>query len=128
MKTYYTYWKRELFDKLPLLPCESLSNIDALVILPAEEVRLHDSGYRLMCVAVIQNDEPIGRTQLCSDIFHLGGIGGYNRKDWVNNHTPIQAAWSIDCLPMSGLMRIFNAGGTIELSIPLSSLEIYGTI
>jgi len=98
----------------------------SLVILPCDGRSLHDSGYRRMdFVAVDIHRKPICRLSGCSDVLHINGFGGTG-KDIKNIGKPIfPNSWSIDCLPKSGLMRLFcNKPLTVE-NIALSSFCVY---
>ena len=90
---------------------------------------LHDSGYRCMdFVAINKDDEPICKLSGCSDVIHIEGIGGYGYK-WLEKYDGVPKkidpfGWNIDCLPKSGLLRLFNRE-TIVCGAGLSSFEIY---
>lgn len=71
---------------------------------------MHDSGYRLISCVLCKGDEPLCITSGC-DVLHIDGIGGFGYK-WLENyhHVPITipvAGWTIDCLPQSGLFRLW---------------------
>lgn len=120
-------WPREKFDALPQVDHgDDLSGIDSLIIMPHDGQELHDSGFAFMSVAIIKDNKPIAKTPICSDVLHLGGIFGDNRKTWTAGSKAAPAAWNIDCLPVSKLLRVFNGKGKIDLGMPLSSLEIVG--
>lgn len=120
---------RKQFDELPARKWdEDIGEFDTLIILPLR--RLHDSGYRLMDFVAVKNGKPIARLSGCSDVVHIDGIGGYGYK-WsercigVPNTIPI-SGWSIDCLPKSGLLRLFS-NRKITADPSLSSFSIYAT-
>ncbi len=102
----------------------------SMVILPSRKI--HDSGYRCMdFVAIDKNGIPICRLSGCSDVIHIEGIGGYGYK-WMERYgtCPQQipcAAWSIDCLPKSGLLRIWpnSENNGMICGESLSSFSIY---
>lgn len=88
---------------------------------------LHDSGYRLLDFVACKGDKPICRLSGCSDVININGIGGYGNS-WLEKFKKvpkmiIPIGWSIDCLPKSGLLRLFcekkliagNALGTFEV-------------
>ena len=110
---------------------DEVSGITALVIVPAtKRSGLHDSGYRCLDFAA----EHFGRLYCllsgCSDVIHLGGISGYNNKDWVNlpEHERVRRGdWSIDCLPSNGLLRLFSHSGELVVGPSLSSFEVFST-
>lgn len=131
---HYTKWKRKDFESLPRPSSytnKEIGEIDSLVILPCKHY--HDSGYRCMEFVTIQRDKPTYIISGCSDVIHLGGIGGFNiryitsnltyQERVKENKTPV-VAWSIDCLPKSGLLRIF-CNKKIYIGASLSSFEIY---
>jgi hypothetical protein len=90
---------------------------------------MHDSGYRCMdFVAVNKDNEPFCRLSGCSDVVHIDGIGGMGYK-WLEQYGRCPkmvppTGWSIDCLPKSGLFRMFARGDVIATDA-LSSFEIY---
>ena len=95
---------------------------------------LHDSGFRGMrFVAVDEHNRPICSMGGCSDVIHINGIGGFgirvDRDSFTNaittGLTPI-TAWSIDCLPKSGLLRLF-CYSKLKAGMDLSSFEIFST-
>lgn len=109
---------REHFDS-------ELPPFESLVIIPTDEQ--HDSGWQCMeFVGVDENMEPVVRMSGCSDVIHIDGIGGYGKWDGdgkLPRSRPIQA-WSIDCLPKSGYLRLF-CHGQIVVGHDLSSFEIF---
>ncbi len=78
---HYTQWTREEFEKLPYPESfhNTIGEVESLIILP--ETHVHDSGFRCMSFVAIQNGKPTYRISGCSDVIHLGGVGGYN---WQN--------------------------------------------
>lgn len=110
----YTQWTRKEFETLPMY--ESFDNrgigeCSALVVLP--ERSRHASGYRNMSFVTIQNGVPTYKISGCSDIIHFGGIGGTNSArgqefmERIKSSKIPRVAWEIDCLPVSGLLRIY---------------------
>lgn len=88
---------------------------------------LHDSGYRCMNFIACKDDKPLCKLSGCSDVLHFDGIGGYGYQWTKKGGVPekvIPAGWTIDCLPESGLLRIF-CSGYIRAGNALSSFEIY---
>lgn len=90
---------------------------------------IHDSSFRLMSFALIKNDIPICLVGGCSDVINIEGIRGFGYK-WYekNGKCPefiIPKGWSIDCLPVSGLLRIFCPQYTLISGQSLSSFEIF---
>lgn len=130
----FTEWTRKEFLSLP--EPESYTNkdigeVDSLVILP--ERHYHDSGYRCMSFVTIQNGVPTYRISGCSDVINLGGIGGYNfqgvsdcdSSNRIKSQTVPNANWHIDCLPVSGLLRIFSGKYKLYVGASLSDFELF---
>lgn len=111
---------RESFDK-------DIGEFDSLVILPTRKT--HDSGYRCIDFVACIKDEPICRLSGCSDVLHINGIGGYGYK-WTEKNIGVPfkidiMPWSIDCLPKSGLLRMFCYGHNLIAGCALSSFDIF---
>lgn len=105
---------------------EDIGQFDSLVILPTRQ--MHDSGYRCMDFVAVKDNKPLCRLNGCSDVIHIDGIGGYGYK-WSEkgNGVPLgipAKGWSIDCLKVSGLLRLF-ADGKMRAGRALSSFDIY---
>ena len=103
--------KRCDFEMLPHREWREEIEFDSMVILPGKAKDLHDSGYRCMDFVAVKNNEPLCLLAGGSDVIHIDGIGGYG-KDWFKKYgcVPSQISifgWSIDCLPKSGLLRIW---------------------
>jgi len=129
---------RKQFEALPgLTRWDEIIEFHSLVILPTK--RKHDSGYRCMdFVAVNKDGEPICRLSGGSDVMNIDGIGGYGYQ-WLDKYnkcpdkvTPV--SWSIDCLPKSGLLRLFGYKvdngrycRTLTNSPALSNFEVFVT-
>lgn len=120
MDKHFTQWTRKEFEALPFrgdfnTPVEC----DSLVIMPTR--RLHDSGYRCMdFVAVDSEGKPLCRNSGCSDVLNIDGIGGLSGFSGHPN------AWNIDCLPKSGLLRLWIYRKKIIVGSALSNMEIVG--
>lgn len=89
---------------------------------------MHDSGYRLMDFVAVKSNKPICLLSGCSDVIHLDGIGGYG-KDWFEKYNKVPelvkpSDWNMDCLPTSGLLRLF-ARKKLTAGSALSSFEIF---
>jgi hypothetical protein len=89
---------------------------------------MHDSGYRCMDFVACSKREAICLLSGCSDVMHFDGIGGFG-ENWVRKYGTVPklippSGWSIDCLPKSGLLRVF-CDGKIKCSSALSSFEFY---
>jgi len=98
----------EQLHKLPFIGDNSIGNFQGLIILPEEEI--HDSGFRCMDFVACKGVHPICRLSGCSDVIHIDGIGGFGPRPWPANTFPQLTepkSWSIDCLPTSGLLRLF---------------------
>jgi hypothetical protein len=114
------------------LPCrewnEDIGEFNSMVILPKR--KKHDSGYRCMDFVAVKNDNTtLCRLSGCSDVIHIDGIGGYG-DNWLNKYTTVPklippSGWSIDCLPKSGLLRIWPSSNKMICGLPLSSFEVY---
>ena len=121
-----TYEELKAIDYIKPLPNERVYGI---VIVPLDEI--HDSGYRCMKFILIGKGGVIlGAVGGCSDVIHINGIGGYG--DYQTCQESIKtgkidvAAWSIDCLPESGCLRLFNCHGSMKLDDFIGSdFEVY---
>ena len=83
---------------------EDIEPFDSLVVMPTEEK--HDSGYRIIEYVACLGKRPLCRITGCGDLLSLGEI---LRK------TSGQG-WFVDCLGMSGLIRI-RAFGSAKLIV-----------
>lgn len=125
---HYTKWTRKEFEALPRpksFTNEEIGEVDSLVIIPCKYN--HDSGYRYMQFVTIQNNKPTYLVSGCSDVIHLGGISGrnsYRTEEGIVDKETSVIDWSIDCLPTSGLIRLFSSK-KILVSASLSSFEIF---
>jgi len=131
------------------LPCrrftEDIGKFDSLVILPAracnddfedeneftevvvdrmesgKNTHLHDSGLRLMDFVAVNEDNPICRLSGCSDVLHIEGT--------IEGNSPVEhiyhkRLWTIDCLPESGLLRLFANFAKLKVGQALSNFEV----
>lgn len=128
---HYTQWTRKEFEQLPYPEDfhNDIGEVDSLIILPTR--RKHDSGFRCMEFVTIQNGKPTYRISGCSDIIHIGGIGGYNSlqaddeySERIRNRRTKVTGWRIDCLPTSGLLRIF-CGHKLIAGSSTSDFQLY---
>jgi hypothetical protein len=104
MKSVQDMTRKELLAVQPLDWDEPVDKCDWVVIIPMSKAHgLHDSGYRCMTYVFGRHDGWMRRGGGGSDVLHIGGI-----SDWLYA-SPV--GWSIDCLPGSGCLRLFNAGG-----------------
>jgi hypothetical protein len=124
---HYTEWTRKEFESLPRPKSytnQEIGEVDCLIILPCKY--RHESGYRCMHFVTIQNGKPTYIVSGCSDVIHLCGIDGRNTpiggRIVCNDVSNIR--WKIDCLPTSGLLRLF-ADKRIVIGASLSSFEIF---
>ena len=120
--------KRKDFDNMPHHKCgEDIGEFDCLIILPLR--RRHESGYRCMDFVAVRGNEPICLLSGCSDVIEIDGIGGYG-IDWLEKYSCCPglvptAGWMIDCLPVSGLLRMFCRRRKLKAAPAVSSFEIY---
>lgn len=116
---------REQFYALPHVA--GPVSCDSIVILPGKaEEELHDSGFRLLDFVAVCDLKPIGRLSGCSDVLHIDGIGGYGRLSGPLPTCVPPKGWSIDCLPESGLLRLFAGTKIVTDAVAVSSYSIYG--
>ena len=119
---------RKQFEELP--EREKWNDVvicDSIVMIPGKSRPLHDSGYRCIDFVAVKDDVPICRLSGCSDVVHIDGIGGYG-FDWLNKYRKVPSlvepsGWNIDCLPKSGLFRMW-CNGEIACGPGMSSFEI----
>lgn len=105
---------------------QDVSGVSSLVIIPGTKGQMHDSGYRCMTYVGCHLGEAFVRLGGSSDVLHIGGIGGYNNVVWYKDGgVPIRAAWSIDSLPISGLLHLFCDAGELTVGQDLSSFEVW---
>lgn len=116
---------RKDFLALPHRKWDEKIECTDIVILPSRA--RHDSGYRLMDFVAIRNGVPVCLLSGCSDVVHLDGIGGFGPWDSARGFPSLvpPSGWSIDCLPVSGLLRIWPSSRRISCRPALSSFEIY---
>ena len=117
------------FYALPLREWNAEIICNSLIILPGRTKDLHSSGYRLMDFVAVLDNEPLCRLSGCSDVIHIEGLGGLG-DNWVEKygHVPKMippTGWSMDCLPKSGLLRMFTGSPLIKCGAALSSFAVY---
>ena len=131
MRDVSTMTKKELLA-VPSIPWGQDIICSSLIIIPGSGDKLHDSGYRCMGFIVVnEKNEPLGYIGGGSDVIHIGGISGGGIR--TRNYTAFaelvpRISWSIDCLPKSGLLRLFARGKnstTLCCAPPLSSFEVF---
>jgi hypothetical protein len=140
-------WDEDIgpFDSLVILPAEKI-NLRQLLIhdmriwlskkFPKMFARpdyldvegLHESGFRCMDFIACRGGEPVCKLSSCSDVINIEGIGGYG-EHWLQRYGTVPKVvspigWSIDCLPRSGLLRIF-CGVEMTVGLGLSSFELF---
>jgi len=104
----------------------------SIVLLPADDdEELHYSGYRVMrFIALGSRGETIGKFG-DTDVVHIGGFEGLGCAQFRGSDKILEltrtAGWSIDCLAVSGLLRIFCNYPIIFRTDPLLSFDIYAT-
>lgn len=119
-------WTKEDFMKVPFRKAwDEDFECDSIIIIPTENI--HDSDFACMDFIAMKGNDAVCRLSGCSDVIHINGIGGYGYK-WfekgsINTLVPA-IGWCIDCLPKSGLLRLFTHNRLIAGSA-LSSFEIF---
>ena len=121
---------REEFEELPERKWdEEIGSFDSLVIIPLEE--LHDSGYRCMSFVACNRSLAVCKMGGGSDVIHVDGIGGMGQWGLLKFHKSgklpvLPDNWSIDCLKVSGYLRIFPGQPFgLKAGSDLSSFEIF---
>ena len=118
----------ELYDKISILPHATEGTIvDSILIIPTGE--LHESGFGIMHMFGIVDNDIKYFIDRGTDVIHLDGISGYGiyPTDWKENlelQKSPNSRWHIDCLPC-GLLRIY-CNGRIKIGGGFSDFEIYG--
>lgn len=132
-KKDYTRWTRKEFEALPRADWKNdVGEVSGLIILPTRYK--HSSGFRCMEFVTIQKGKPTYKVSGCSDVIHLAGIGGHNIGEHnfdgtllerrISTRTCPRVSWSIDCLPVSGLLRLF-CDKHLYIGRSLSSFEVF---
>jgi len=108
---------------------EDIGLFNSIILMPGSghKDELHDSGYRCMDFVAEKNNEPICLLSGCSDVVNIDGIGGVNYRKIVYPDLKIDSewkSWSIDCLAVSGLFRLFCGGHDLKCGIAISSFEL----
>lgn len=85
-----------------------------------------------MDFVAVKDGKCLCRLSGCSDVIHIGGIGGFNQTDWAERYQGVPSnippvGWSIDCLKKSGLLRLFTTE-KLTVGMALSSFAIYSRI
>ena len=118
---------RKEFESMPYRKWDEETKCRSLVLLPLRS--LHESGYRnIDLICIDKDDAPICKVG-SGDVIHIEGIGGLG-YGWLEKYNTCPKmvkphAFNIDCLPKSGLFRLFGPK-VIIVGNSLSSLEIYG--
>ena len=120
---------RKELEILPHRKWNASVEFNSLIILPGRARDKHDSGYRCMDFVAVTGNGPQCLLSGCSDAIHIDGIGGYG-KDWLRKYGTVPhvvpvSGWAIDCLPKSGLLRIWPSSEKMTCGPALSSFEIY---
>lgn len=108
---------RQEFLSLPYAKWDEHIVGDSLVIIPTEQE--HISRYRCMCYCVVRNRHPY---ILVGDKTDLVLLENYNCHAQDKQNVP--RTWKMDCLPYSGLIRIWVDGYEIKTGISTSDMEI----
>jgi len=118
-KDHWSRWKRKQFLTLPSREYWNSKELpfDSLVLLPTK--RKHNSGYMMMDIVGIRDNQPVLLLSGCSDVIHLDGTGGRESLELRSKNI------CIDMLYPSGLLRIFSYNYQITASAALSSFEIF---
>ena len=119
---------RKEFEALPYAKWNEEVICNSLIILPGRAKDMHDSGYRVMTFVAVLSNIPKCLISGCSDVINLDGIGGLGYK-WLTkfvrkSNTTKPSKWQIDCLPKSGLLRIYSSCKLIT-GASLSNFELY---
>ena len=119
----------ELKEFIELKPFEPKEPFNGFIIIPQMYCELHDSGYRMIKIALTNKGRVVGCVEGCTDVIHLNGIGGYGKfndkyEDRVSTRTGPIIDWSIDVAP-NGLVRVFCSHELCMDGFPLSDLPIY---
>jgi len=118
---------RKQFEKLPHREWSEEVVCDSIIILPLKE--MHDSGYRCMDFVAVKENKAICLLSGGSDVIHIDGIAGLG-KDWLKKYGSVPrlippSEWSIDCLPKSGLLRLWPGHRKMSCGPALSSFEVF---
>lgn len=123
----------EDFEQLPVRGwMDEIGEFDALVIIPGEDI--HCSGYRCMAFVACFRDFAVCKISGGSDVIHVDGIGGFGEHGILkffnnNNQQPpnLPLAWCLDCLKVSGYLRLFVGGVNwgLKAGVALSSFDLY---
>lgn len=113
------------FRKLPVCPWDKIVLCDSLVLLPTSAI--HDSDYRCLYFVPCEGKKPLCLMSGSSDVLHLDGIGGAATFGILKKERSgaLLGSWNIDCLPVSGLFRLFSAQSRLKCGPSLSSFEVY---
>lgn len=121
---------KEEFERLPVRGWnEEIGTFDSLVIIPQEDV--HESDYRCLAFVACVGDMAICLIGGGSDVIHVEGIGGMGQWGFTKFHKTgkipqLADAWGIDCLKVSGLLRLFAwPPYSLRAGTALSSFEIF---
>jgi hypothetical protein len=116
-------WTRKEFEALPKREhFDTPIECDSFLIMPTR--RKHGSGWRAMDFVAVNGGVPVCRCSGYSDVLHIDGISGYGIHHQMKTVKP--AGWRMDCLPKSGLLRIF-CNYKIQVGFAVSDFEILAT-
>jgi len=124
-----TEMTRKEFDYLKHRDWNEDVVFDSMVILPGRLKDMHDSGFRCMDFVAVKDMKPLCLLAGGSDVIHIDGIGGLG-KNWLKKYGTVPAripptGWSIDCLPKSGLLRIWPDSNKMTCGDAVTIFEIY---
>jgi hypothetical protein len=119
---------RKQFEELEHREWDKEIVCSGLVIIPGRASNMHDSGYRCMDLVAVDGDKAVCLLAGGSDVIHVDGIGGYG-DNWLEKYKTIPSmtppiSWSMDCLPKSGLLRMWAAGHKLRIPPAHSSFEM----
>lgn len=114
----YTQWTVEQFWAVPEVTSPDgywqviPAGVTEVVVLPGSGVAedLHESGFRNMGLALVKDGGVIGRTRILPDVLHFS--------------PSMERRIEMDCLPVSGLLRIWSDGAIGRDELVMSSIHL----
>lgn len=104
-----------------LQPFYNEENFNGIVFVPMAD--LHDSGYRCMRLILEMNHRMVGVIGGWQDVVLVNGAlgAGINYKEALETGMTKRVGWTIDCLPKSGCIRMFQGEYVLKVGDDLSS-------